>query len=108
MSLALGYKGLKLCGHYCGQDFSPIKLRTNKLTFVFMGYMCYNISMKDNRPGFKLWAHTLPKLRLLYALSGESMVSIVDRLVTQELERVQKEQACGNPQSVQVSDIPEQ
>lgn len=47
--------------------------------------------MIDKRPGFKLWAHTLPKLRLLYALTGESMVSIVDRLVTQELERIQQE-----------------
>jgi len=38
---------------------------------------------------FKIWKKTLKKLRLLYALTGKSMVSIMDNLVTQELERVQ-------------------
>ena len=38
---------------------------------------------------FKMWETTLKKLRMLYALTGESMVSIVDRLVTQELKRMQ-------------------
>lgn len=45
--------------------------------------------MTDSRANLKIWPHTLPKLRLLYALTGESMVSIVDRLVEQELARVQ-------------------
>lgn len=54
--------------------------------------MGYNAPMKDTRPTLKLWADTLPKLRLLYALTGESMVAIVDRLVTEELERVQRVQ----------------
>jgi hypothetical protein len=49
--------------------------------------------MKDKRRTIKIWASTLPKLRLIYALTGESMVSVIDRLVTQEVERIQKEQA---------------
>lgn len=35
---------------------------------------------------FKIWQSTLKKLRMLYAITGDSMVSIVDRLVTRELE----------------------
>ena len=38
---------------------------------------------------FKIWKATLKKLRMLYALTGKSMVSIMDQLVTQELERIQ-------------------
>ena len=58
--------------------------------------------MDKDRVTFKLWANTLPKLRLLYALTGESMVSIVDRLITQELQRVQQEKKSehGNSESV--------
>ena len=63
--------------------------------------------MGDERHTLKIWTHTVPKLRLLYALTGESMVSIVDRLITQELDRVQKEQASGNSQSIQVQNLPQ-
>ena len=41
---------------------------------------------------FKIWKRTLKKLRMLYALTGKSMVSIVDRLAAQELERVQRKE----------------
>ena len=37
---------------------------------------------------FKIWKSTLKKLRMLYAITGDSMVSIVDRLVGEELERL--------------------
>jgi len=50
----------------------------------------------------KVWPDTLPKLRLVYALTGESMVSIVDRLITQELERIQHE----NRQNIQIQAVP--
>ncbi len=53
--------------------------------------MGYNTPMKDERRTIKIWANTLPKLRLIYALTGESMVAVIDRLVAQELERIQKE-----------------
>ncbi len=45
---------------------------------------------------FKIWKETLEKLRMLYALTGKSMVSIVDYLVSQELERIQRERASGD------------
>lgn len=48
--------------------------------------------MTDKRVNLKIWLDTLPKLRLVYALTGESMVSIVDRLISQELKRVQQKQ----------------
>ena len=38
----------------------------------------------------KVWTETRDKLRMLYALTGESMVSIVDRLAEAELERLRK------------------
>lgn len=36
----------------------------------------------------KIWLKTLAKLRLIYAITGEKMTSILDRLVSDELERV--------------------
>jgi hypothetical protein len=47
--------------------------------------------MKHKHITTKIWEDTLPKLRMIYALTGESMVAILDRLVTQELERIQQE-----------------
>lgn len=41
----------------------------------------------------RLWKSTIKNLRMIYALTGESMVSIVDRLVAAELERLQRENA---------------
>jgi len=41
----------------------------------------------------KVWHTTLKKLRMLYALTGKSMVAILDRLVTDELERIQQVEA---------------
>jgi len=36
----------------------------------------------------KIWEKTLKKLRMIYALTGERMTEIIDRLATQELERL--------------------
>jgi hypothetical protein len=36
----------------------------------------------------KLWKSTLRNLRLIYASTGEPQVSILDRLITQELKRL--------------------
>jgi hypothetical protein len=58
--------------------------------------------MIDKRINLKIWPDTLPKLRLLYALTGESMVSIIDRLVTQELKQIQHE----NRQDLQIQALP--
>ena len=48
--------------------------------------------MKNEYVTTKIWKHTLKKLRMLHALTGESMLAILDRVLTQELDRVQKEQ----------------
>ena len=40
----------------------------------------------------KVWMSTYQKLRLLAALTGESMLAALDRLVMRELEAQQKEQ----------------
>lgn len=39
----------------------------------------------------KMWRTTIDNLRQIYALTGEKMVAIVDRLVKAELERLKKE-----------------
>lgn len=44
----------------------------------------------------RIWASTLAKLRMIYALTGETQVSIIDRLADAELERLHHEQA-GRP-----------
>lgn len=46
----------------------------------------------------KLWIKTIRKLALLRGLTNETAISIVDRLVTAELERVQKEQGESSGQ----------
>ena len=40
----------------------------------------------------RIWTKTVKALRMLHALTGESAVAILDRLVSVELERVKKEQ----------------
>jgi len=41
----------------------------------------------------RIWESTLKKLRRIYAETGESMISVVDRLATQELEKQTNENA---------------
>jgi len=36
----------------------------------------------------KIWKQTLITLRMIYAITGESMISVIDRLASAELERV--------------------
>jgi hypothetical protein len=38
----------------------------------------------------KIWKATLTKLRLLYALTGRPMIEILDRLISDELEKEEK------------------
>lgn len=54
--------------------------------------MLYNSYMANENTTIRIWVKTLRKLRLLYALTGESMVEIIDRIVDKELARVQQEQ----------------
>ena len=50
----------------------------------------------------RVWKDTLKKLRYIYAATGESMIAIVDRLATQEYERIQN----ADRQNVQVQTLP--
>jgi len=59
----------------------------------------YNAHMKEKYTQFRLWESTLKKLRRIYAETGESMIAIVDRLATQELEKLTHE-------NVQVQAVP--
>jgi hypothetical protein len=38
----------------------------------------------------RIWTRTLRALRLIAALTGERMVQVLDRLIADELQRVQK------------------
>lgn len=42
---------------------------------------------------FKMWEATLVNLRMIYALSGEPMVRILDRIIKDELEKLKKANA---------------
>ena len=43
----------------------------------------------------KIWIDTLKELRMIYAITGEKMVAIMDRLVTAEIERLREEKVEG-------------
>lgn len=48
----------------------------------------------------RIWEQTVQNLRMIYALTGVSMVEILDRIVRQELDRVQQEQRNADPKSL--------
>ena len=48
----------------------------------------------------RIWTKTIKALRMLHALTGESTVAILDRIVAIELERVQQEQQNADPKSL--------
>ncbi len=39
----------------------------------------------------RIWERTLQTLRFIHAITGESIVAIIDRLAKQDLERLQTE-----------------
>jgi hypothetical protein len=45
--------------------------------------------MKDMQT-IKVWKQTLTRLRMLHAVTGKSMVGILDCLVSDELEKIRK------------------
>ena len=49
--------------------------------------------MEKEYTQLRIWVATLKTLRRIYAETGESMIAIVDRLATQELERIADENA---------------
>jgi len=58
-----------------------------------MSPMLYNGDM-ESTPEYqtmRVWTRTLKKFRLVAALTGERMVAVMDRLVSEELQRVEHE-----------------
>ncbi len=49
----------------------------------------------ENYKTTRIWTRTIQVLRFIHAITGESIVAIIDRLARQELERLQKEQTKG-------------
>ena len=45
-----------------------------------------------NSQTIKIWVGTVKKLRMIFALTGEKMTKILDRLVTDELDRIKKDE----------------
>lgn len=52
---------------------------------------CYNTPMKE-KVTTKIWKDTLHKLKLVAVLSRSTMLEVLDRLISQELERLKKEE----------------
>jgi hypothetical protein len=55
--------------------------------------MSYHNNMRTPPPAYttiRIWTRTLRALRLIAALTGERMVQVLDRLVREELQRVQE------------------
>jgi hypothetical protein len=50
----------------------------------------YDMSMPPEYQTIRIWTRTLRSLRLIAALTGERMVQVLDRLITEELRRVQE------------------
>ena len=57
--------------------------------------------MEKQYTQLRIWRDSLKKLRLIYAETGESMISIVDRLATQELKAINEHR-----QDVQIQAVP--
>ncbi len=56
--------------------------------------------MQNNKyTTIRIWTHSVQKLRSIYALTGETMVKILGRLLENELKRVQ------NPKNNDINDI---
>jgi len=58
--------------------------------------------MNDTYTQMRIWRTTLQTLRRIYAETGESMIAIVDRLATQEFQRLNR----AERQDVQVQVVP--
>lgn len=54
--------------------------------------MRYNNNMKYEYAHLRIWKKTLVTLRMIFALTGESIISIVDRLADEELARIKSDE----------------
>ena len=59
---------------------------------------------KQQHETIRIWSRSVKKLRMIYALTGETMVRILDRLLTEELQQVQdNETHAQNPQTSELT-----
>ncbi len=54
--------------------------------------LVYDMSTPPKYQTIRIWTRTLRALRLIAALTGERMVQVLDRLVAEELRRVQEKE----------------
>ena len=66
--------------------------------------MRYNAGMDTEYAQLRIWRNTLKKLRRIYSETGESIISIIDRLAERELEKLNN----ANHQDVQVQAVSKQ
>ena len=52
--------------------------------------MVYIYTMKEKHISIKIWRSTLSKIRLLAGMREQSMVSLINELITRELEHDKK------------------
>lgn len=58
------------------------------LLFDKLTYIVYNIAMTEKYTQLRIRRTTLNNLRMIYALTGESMIAVAERLAEQELQRL--------------------
>jgi hypothetical protein len=58
--------------------------------------------MDNKYTHLRILRKTLQPLRMLHALTGESQLDLIDRLVAQELERIQQEKSRKDDRSESV------
>ena len=63
-----------------------------------MLYMLYNYNIMkiEDFQTTKLWKQTIRKLKLIAALTGDSMVEVADRLVDEELRKLGHDPSAQN------------
>lgn len=54
----------------------------------FVGYMVHNGYMEKERVTTKIWRHSVQKLKIAAAITHESMIDLLERLIDQEYEKV--------------------
>jgi len=74
-------------GFYTGKARKPPPLKADEW-YKFDSFLYCGILTTMKTQTTKIWLETLKKLRMIYALTGEKMTVILDRLVDAELARL--------------------
>jgi hypothetical protein len=88
-------------GEKCGETCTNILITATFLLLDKLARILYNARVEQtNYINVRVRKDTHHKLRILAALTGKSMLDVLEQLVTQELERVQK----GGPDATHKKD----